>query len=52
LEAKKDSKYTKEGDIKNSNYIDSLAFSLYWKNLNSSSAKYKFIFENYLSDEF
>ncbi len=52
LEAEKDSKYTKEGDTKSSNYIDSLAFSLYWKNLNSSSAKYKFIFENYLSDEF
>jgi hypothetical protein len=33
-------------------YIDTLVFSLYWSKLNSPSAKYKFVFENYLSDQF
>lgn len=34
-----------------SNYLDSLVFSLYWDKLNISW-KYKFVFENYLSDQF
>ncbi|USN58020.1 MAG: hypothetical protein H6767_06825 [Candidatus Peribacteria bacterium] len=33
-------------------YYDTLLFALYWKNLNNISAKYKFIFEQYLSDSF
>nr|MDD3720153.1 VCBS repeat-containing protein [Candidatus Gracilibacteria bacterium] len=44
--------YNLDGDQKQVSYYDSLVFSLYWKNLNSVSAKYKFIFENYLSDQF
>lgn len=39
-------------DIKNITYLDSLIFAIYWNNLNSVSAKYKFVFENYLSDQF
>jgi len=39
-------------DKKNVNYLDTLAFAVHWNNLNSVSAKYKFIFENYLSDQF
>ncbi|MDR2411944.1 MAG: hypothetical protein LBD88_05295 [Candidatus Peribacteria bacterium] len=30
-------------------YYDILVFALYWNSLNSVSAKYKFVFENYLS---
>ena len=33
-------------------YYDSLVFAVYWSNLNSASAKYQFILENYLWDEF
>ena len=33
-------------------YYDMLVFAIYWNNLNNASTKYKFIFENYLSDEF
>jgi hypothetical protein len=29
-----------------------MAFSLYWNKLNSVSAKYKFVMEHYLSDQF
>ena len=39
-------------DEKEITYIDSLAFAIYWNNLNSVSAKYKFVFENYLHDQF
>jgi hypothetical protein len=28
-----------------------LVFALYWNSLNSVSAKYKFVFENYLSSQ-
>lgn len=37
---------------KNISYYDYLVFSIYWSNLNSVSAKYKFILEYYLSDQF
>jgi len=40
------------GETKSINYYDTLVFALYWKELNSIWAKYKFIFENYLSDQF
>ena len=33
-------------------YYDSIVFAVYWSNLNSASAKYQFILENYLGDEF
>jgi len=33
-------------------YYDTLVFSIFWNNLNSPSAKYKFIFDEYLSNEF
>lgn len=39
-------------ETKTLSYYDTLVFSLYWNNLNSVSAKYKFIFENYLNDQF
>lgn len=44
--------YTLDGDRKEISYLDTLSFSLYWNSLNTPSAKYKFIFENYLSDQF
>lgn len=34
----------------NMTYYEALLFALYWNNLNSTAAKYRFIFENYLSD--
>ena len=52
LKDKPSETYTLEGDSKNINYYDSLVFATYWNNLKSVSAKYKFVFENYLSDEF
>ena len=52
LENKPDKEVEILWDKKTISYIDSLIFSIYWNNLNSVSAKYKFIFENYLSDQF
>lgn len=40
------------GSKKTLSYIDTLIFSVYWNNLNSVGWKYKFIMENYLSDQF
>ncbi|MCP4523052.1 MAG: hypothetical protein GY828_02425, partial [Candidatus Gracilibacteria bacterium] len=39
-------------DTKELEYIDSLAFAIYWESMTSVSEKYKFIIEHYLSDEF
>lgn len=39
-------------DTKEINYLETLVFAVYWNSLNSVSAKYKFVFENYLSDQF
>lgn len=39
-------------DKKDLSYLDTLVFSIYWTSLNSVSWKYKFVFENYLSDQF
>ncbi len=36
---------------KSLSYYDVLTFSVYWNNLNSVSAKYWYVFENYLSDQ-
>ena len=33
-------------------HIDALTFAVYWNSLDSISSKYKFIFENYLNDQF
>ena len=44
--------YSVNWDSKEISYYDTLVFSLYWNKLNTPSAKYKFIFENYLSDQF
>lgn len=37
---------------KNISYFDTLVFAIYWRNLWNTSSKYKFIFENYLSNQF
>ncbi|MBW7954446.1 VCBS repeat-containing protein [Candidatus Gracilibacteria bacterium] len=39
------------GDKITLSYIDTLALSLAWNNLSSVSAKYAFVFDNYLSDQ-
>ena len=39
-------------DQKDISYFDTLAFAIYWNNLESVSQKYKFIIDNYLSDQF
>lgn len=44
--------FTLDGQSKKINYYDTLIFAIYWNNLNNISAKYKFIFEEYLSNEF
>lgn len=48
---KPDKQYIVNWDSKNANYLDTIAFAIYWNNLKSISSKYKFIFEYYLSDE-
>lgn len=52
LKDKKDSTLKITGDSKTLSYYDTLVFSQYWNNLNSISAKYWFIFDNYLVDQF
>lgn len=52
LESKASQEFAVDWDKKTMSYIDTLVFSLYWSKLNSPSAKYKFVFENYLSDQF
>ena len=52
LKNKTDKVLTIWEENKNISYYDTLSFAVFWNNLNSVSAKYKFIFENYLSDEF
>jgi hypothetical protein len=42
---------TIDGEVKSVSYYDFLVFSIYWNGLSNVSAKYKFIFENYLSDQ-
>lgn len=37
---------------KSISYFDTLVFAIYWRNLWNASSKYKFIFENYLSNQF
>jgi predicted RNA-binding protein len=40
------------GEKKTMSYYDALVFALYWNNLSSVSAKYSFVMENYLTDQF
>ena len=43
--------FTIDGESKTLDYYDTLVFALYWKNI-STSAKYGFIFDHYLTDQF
>lgn len=52
FESKPNQEFEIDWDKKTLSYLDTLVFSLYWSKLNSVSAKYKFVFENYLSDQF
>lgn len=52
LKNKEDKTFTVAWDKKTLSYYDTLVLSLYWNNLNSTSAKYGFIFDNYLTDQF
>ncbi|MDP2089997.1 MAG: FG-GAP-like repeat-containing protein [Candidatus Gracilibacteria bacterium] len=52
LKNKEDKTFKVAGDEKTLSYYDTLVLSLYWNNLNSTSAKYGFIFDNYLIDQF
>ena len=45
LESKPDQEVEVLGSTKKLSYIDTLIFSVYWNNLNSVSAKYKFVFD-------
>jgi hypothetical protein len=52
LKDKADKTITIDWESKDLNYYDLFVFSLYWNNLTSVSAKYAFIFDNYLTDQF
>jgi len=44
--------FTLQNESKEISYFDTLVFSVYWNNLDSVASKYKFIFEEYLSNQF
>ena len=44
--------FTVDGESKEISYLDTLVFAIYWNNLKTVSSKYKFVFENYLSNQF
>ena len=44
--------FTIENQSKEISYFDTLVFAVYWNNLTTVSSKYKFIFENYLGNQF
>jgi len=44
--------FTIENQSKEISYFDTLVFAVYWNNLKTVSSKYKFVFENYLSNQF
>lgn len=44
--------YSLNWEEKEISYKDTLAFALYWKNIDNISEKYAFVLENYLSDQF
>jgi len=52
LKSKTTKKLLQNNDSKNISYYDMLVFSMFWNSLTSIPQKYKFIFENYLVDQF
>ncbi len=44
--------FTIDNQSKQISYYDTLVFAIYWNNLTTISSKYKFIFKNYLSNQF
>lgn len=44
--------FTLQNESKEISYFDTLVFSVYWNNLDSIASKYKFIFQEYLSNQF
>jgi len=44
--------FTLDNQSKEISYFDTLVFAVYWNNLKTVSSKYKFIFQNYLSNQF
>ncbi len=52
LKEKDDKTITVWWESKDLSYYDVLVFSIYWNNLNSPSAKYAFVIDNYLNDQF
>jgi uncharacterized repeat protein (TIGR01451 family) len=44
--------FTLDNESKEISYLDTLVFAIFWNNLNTVSSKYKFIFQEYLSNEF
>jgi hypothetical protein len=44
--------FTLQSESKEISYFDTLVFSIYWNNLDSVASKYKFIFQEYLSNQF
>ncbi len=51
LKSKEDQSINIWWETKTLSYYDTLIFAIYWNNLNTVSSKYKFVFENYLSDQ-
>jgi len=44
--------FTLQNESKEISYFDTLVFSVYWNNLDNIASKYKFIFQEYLSNQF
>ena len=44
--------FTLDNQSKEISYFDTLVFAVFWNNLDTVSSKYKFIFQEYLSNEF
>gem|GEM_PF-1278106 len=47
-----DQEVTILGETKKVTYIDTLVFGIVWGGLDTVAGKYKFVFENYLADQF
>ena len=52
IESKADKEITLDSQTKTTSYLDALNFALYWNNLSNISAKYQFVIDHYLSDQF
>lgn len=44
--------FSSKGESKEISYFDTLVFAIYWNNLKTVSSKYKFVFEEYLTNQF